>query len=474
MADLEQWVNVERKKDFVEDEIASEERLGSGVHFECKFKKATPASFKVRVVPVGSQAEYAKKERARNASFKLRALGAKAKPEGTKVKLEADYALPCGGGNRFQIEAKYKGTVVQSKKVLAARRRFFYQVLSMQGIAPHALQGMEADFWNPDKKYFVKLVEKAPRATIQLVKTVHQDNYVPFIHAAKSGYALEKRRPYAFAVVFSNFIAQYKSDRYREDVDLDAPSGAWSIVKDAHGHPTKARLTLGRHLWYDMDPAHDAARFWLVANRTRFVASDGTTMPIPDSDVAVVGPPQYPLGGYRTIEITLGTAVQNLFTSQKGKLKVDLELNFVKGWILGFSFTGINLITVANYSRWQPSDPTRHAQTLNHELGHKIGMVATGKGFLPDPPATYYQESPAVNYGGHLGPHCGKGARYSAAQDSWSGAPGCVMFGADAAYVGGVRHWTPKEFCESCEKIVRKLDLDPAHLYGFKASIKDY
>jgi hypothetical protein len=63
---------------------------------------------------------------------------------------------------------------------------------------------------------------------------------------------------------------------------------------------------------------------------------------------------------------------------------------------------------------------------------------------------------------------------YSAPTNSWSGAPGCVMFGADGAWAGATVHNSPKEYCPACEKIVRKLDVDPHRLDGFKVSVADY
>src|SRR3990170_725600 len=48
--------------------------------------------------------------------------------------------------------------------------------------------------------------------------------------------------------------------------------------------------------------------------------------------------------------------------------------------------------TVPNYVEWQPTDPAGRAQTLNHEMGHKIGMVAPNEANRlapgPEPPST--------------------------------------------------------------------------------------
>jgi hypothetical protein len=467
MSDIPQWVNLKRKTQFVEDDITTEDRLSPEVKFEAKFKMAKLANFKVRVQPLGNPAQYTAAELGRNANFKLRRTAAFPKPDGSETLLTKVYALPCAGGNRFQIEAKYKGKVVTSQHVLIAQRKLFYQILSMKGISPHNVSGMEQDYWNPGKNYYIKLQEKAPRNTIDFIKTIHQDNYIDFIRAAKAGYSLEPRRPYAFTLVFSNLIADYDTYNHAEDINLELPSRVFTWKPDA---PAKALVPY--HIWYEMDPAHDARRYWLAANRSKFVAADGTVVPIDDSDLEVVGPPAYALGGYKKIEIQTAK-LRNYLSSRKGVLKLDLDLRIVAGWTLGFSFNEINLITVANYVEWQPTDAAGRAQTLNHEMGHKVGMTASGMGFLPDAPGTYYKDGP-INYGGHRGPHCSQGTTYSASTDSWSGAPGCVMFGANGAWSGGTLHLTPKEYCPNCEKIVRKVDVDPNRLHGFQNSVMDY
>lgn len=476
MDDLKQWVNVERKKAFVEDDVTSEERLGPNVHFECTFKKAKAAHFKVRVVPQSSPAAYTNKERGRNPNFRLRESAIVAKPEGkTDVKLATERTLPCAGGNRYLIEAKYKDKIVQSKMVLAARRRLFYQVLTMQGLTPQSTATLEADFWNEPKHFFLDLKEKGPRSTIKLLKTLHDENtgltsQNDFIFAAKAGYTIESRRPYALTIVFSNFIADWDKDWFVHSEDVTLPSKIVACLQEPSGAPTKVRMELPRYAWWEMDPAHDAARFWLLRNRTKFVAADGAIIPIADSDLSIVGPPDYSKGGYHWLEVSLSPVLRNRLTERKGKLKVDIEYRYVAGWSLGFSYRDVNLVTAAKYAEWEPVPAEQLEQTLTHEVGHKIGMVATGQRFLPSAPSTYYQDSFACNYGGHRGPHCRKGATYLPRADEWTGAPGCVMFGDDKTPQGS----SPKTFCDECAKIVRKLDLDPRHLDGFKRSVKDY
>src|SRR5690606_21362815 len=119
-------------------------------------------------------------------------------------------------------------------------------------------------------------------------------------------------------------------------------------------------------------------------------------------------------------------------------------------------------ITCSRRPLWEDMPVNTREYTWNHEVGHRFGMVAYGDnqsipGYknLPNAPPHLYSDATGPNYGGHRGPHCGKGATYNAATDSWSGTPECVMFGANG--IAG-RH-APKEYCEDCAKVVRKLDL---------------
>jgi len=57
------------------------------------------------------------------------------------------------------------------------------------------------------------------------------------------------------------------------------------------------------------------------------------------------------------------------------------------------------------------------------------------------------------------------------AQDRDGGAQRSQQAGA---WSGTTFNQTPKEFCPECQKIVRKLDLDPRHLGGFQKSVMDF
>jgi hypothetical protein len=97
---------------------------------------------------------------------------------------------------------------------------------------------------------------------------------------------------------------------------------------------------------------------------------------------------------------------------------------------------------------WQAISTEEQNQTMIHELGHKVGMVADGTGKLPDAVTSLYNSSQ-----GHVGNHCYKGnasgqARYDSSSDHSKSK--CVMYGATNG---------KSAFCANCKPALRKMDL---------------
>lgn len=469
----EQWVNVEPRPEFVEDEISSIERLGTTLKIRARFAKVTLAHFKLRVTRAGDHASYSEQELGRNPSFRLRTIGSALKQVGEEVELTRELALPCAGGNRFRIEGTYRGKTVTGTTTLVARRRLYYQVLSMKGVSPHPVDAMERYFWSPDKGFCVRLKEKGPRDEIAAIRFVRGD-LRELLAAVRSRYRLEGRRPYAFTLVFCHDIVSPVEYRLKADHELEVPGARG-------GEPPAVALELAHHVWWGFDAADDAARLFLVENSTVFLGEDGTRTRIPDSAFSVMGPPDHPEGGYRMLRVDLSRVAQGPPATRKGKLRVDAIVK-VAGWSHGFSCKDVNLVVVASHARWQRIGARAREHALRHEIGHKLGMVAAGHSPLaedpfrplqPDGPSALYGDRPEVNDRGHKGSHCGKGASWSARSERWSGAPSCVMFGGDGAWSSAGFHRAPDEFCPECARIVRKLDLDPDHLRGFRRSVMD-
>lgn len=453
---VEQWVNLTKDKKFVADEIDSKDRLGE-LHYEATFKKALLSQFKVKIEPVGDQAKYSGGELSRNARFKIVHAHTVNNQGKQKVKAEATITLPAAGGNEFKVKAKFKDKVLEAAKTVVVRRKLFYQVMQMQGLAAAATTSMEQAFWNPGKKYFIKMKREGPVANIPLQHKLDDNaEHNAFIAAARGAFALKAKGECAFAIVYVNYIASPEYFDHRGTYPIDLGS---RLFGGSSG--SEITIPVDQYLWHGIDPADDAAKKWLINGRLEFQEAGTTTwrsLPLSRDDFSVdTSTPAFAYGGHAKIKIRVDSAVgQNWFSRRKGQLRVRLDLN-TAGWVNGFAYTTIPLIAMAKKVLWGDQRAPKLAYTLNHEVGHKIGMVPDGKGLLPDAPPTLYGDQRGVNDKGHQGPHCEKGAAYAGGR--WSGAPGCVMFGADGVWNGVSIVDAPDAFCGECAKAVRKMDL---------------
>ena len=132
----EQWVNLPSLSKFEESGI-TKERLG-GLSMELEFEKTEPMKpWKVKVTPVGGDnIEYSRKEMGRNKHFRVRNYVSFGVSDDKNVLLEDSVFLPAAGGNKYKIETKDgDGKTVGTALELETRRKLFYQVICMKGIA---------------------------------------------------------------------------------------------------------------------------------------------------------------------------------------------------------------------------------------------------------------------------------------------------------------------------------------------------
>jgi hypothetical protein len=494
MTILKQWVNLPKKTKFEGDGISSEARLDF-LYFKHTFKTANPASFKVSIVPTGAgNIKYSKAELKRHEGFRIRKLPVQLSTKTSTPEVEQEVYLPAAGGNTYKIKAKYNNKVVESTTIVEVWRRLFYEVISMKS-APYlvSMTGFENAFINTAKKFNIELKEKGNgRNKMKFIKTIHNTNGNDFRDEARKVYTIRECEPYAVAVVFSNYIADYIDIRIVDTVSRQIPSKllhwgthAGDFVVDIRGPGGGSE-----YLWEGLDDDHDKAKFWLVS--ATFMAKDGQQYTIPKDDVTIAGGKAFSLGGYKQVKVDLKSIKRNLFSMTEGTIRLIVNV-LDGGFTGGFSYNNLNLITVGTRAWWEssPSSNSEMLQTINHEMGHKVGMVGYGdkdhrkkneklkkKGKdvyftyrreLPDSPKTLYGEHRGVNDQGHAGPHCGKGAKYHNDTGDWTGKPGCVMFGSNATEDPvGTYHFTPEKFCDQCEPVVRKLDLNGKLLPGLK------
>lgn len=494
-----QWVNLEKRNAFVEDDIASLGQLGP-CHYEVTFQKAKPELYKVRVTARSEPSTYTAQEKARNPRFGVQLKKVRHNAGKKKVRIDADVSLPAAGGNVYVIRTKYKKSEHETSEGREAWRRLYYQAVEMKLAGPAS---PAADVGVPDltptenryKALYVELKRKGGSGPITFKEYIDIENWTGgrlfLMRQAKAAYGLRTHEPYAFIAAFVNSIASRKE---REFLHTDSPTHMLgSRLLNWSEDEITWELPGGSYLWYGLDAADDAAnggKGWLFRNSCVLVDSSGVEHPVPDANVTVdVTKKRSPLGGYNTLRIKVPQSARNVFSSKQ--VRVEIKLWVVKGFLGGYSEPSYNFITVAKRSWWQENTDAKRIQVLNHELGHKIGMVPEGTvaGNELDRGAYLYGGSrrqtddagKPIDQQGHQGPHCGKDVNYrvnrtlaDGTRADWQGTPGCVMFGATSCIdpVTGRHKPAPETYCPECDRQVKKLDLDGSNLDGFKKSIR--
>lgn len=462
-----QWVNLEKDEAYAKDsDIGSVDRCGA-LSLKALFEKdGVPLNFTVRAVPSGGDnVQYNEEEQKRNPNFRMptEVIGLGSEKE---VLLEDSVKLPAAGGNKYKLEAKdANGTTVESVEV-EAKRKLYYQVLTMDdangSVPAYSLAPMESHA----EQHYIKLQKTGAQGKLPYRKTISMHpggNAADFARDVRAAYNIDDlHKKVGFAAVFSDYIAGWADYEVAEVVALGASSASIVSAKNV-------TVTSNFDLWYGLDDANDAAQEWLVDAVAEFsdpASGSSQTYFIPRENVSIAGPKYHSYGGYRKVSIARDEGLNRLLGNTQGTVTFTLELKVVGGWTNGFSWRPwrdeLRLITCSKRPAWEDMSNKTKEYTWNHEVGHRFGMVAYGNrsdlpdfGNLPDGPPELYNNADGLNYGGHRGAHCGKGATYDSGTDWWSGQPECVMFGAN----GIAGHHAPKEYCGDCAPIVRKLDL---------------
>jgi len=470
MPELEQWVNLDEKPDFRGDGIDDVKRLGA-IHFKFTFKKAKPSQFRVRLIPIGAAATYSDDERNRNEAFRARVttsvLSNAAQSESV---IDKAVHLPAAGGNKYKLQAIHKDKEVDSPVEVIVKRRLYYQVMAMKGMIAHSTATMDDAFLNPEKEVFIKMLSKDPGRDIPLMGVIEGDaKHDQFIRACGAQYSLAKYAPFSFGICFVKYIASSGETTVRHRLAANVPSklGKWSW------DGLQAELDIDQHLWHGFDDAEDLAQAWLLDIYVGFLATGAMVAEaVPRSElcISIVGPKEFTYGGYKKISVTVvdGAVKRKMASARQGEFIFEVKVKTAEGWTNGFAYTSINLIAIASRVLWKDMDAATREYTLNHEVGHKVGMVSDGTGKAAEKSPNHYTGNT------HQGNHCSKGATFLGGY--WSGAPGCVMFGANGAYSGVTLNAAPATFCPDCEPRVRKLDLSAISLSqtGFNQSMEKH
>lgn len=475
MAELKQWVNLEKDNKFVEDEVKSKERLGT-CHFECKLDKGGKKVrlLKIKVEEISVPNKYSAAEERRNVKwFKLKRTKQTISPHSkNKFKLERELQLPAAGGNKYKITARYKRKVVKSLKKVETWRKLYYQAVHMRGITVPDMSAMESDY----KSHYMIFKSKDPAGEVAFVNNTDSDSNaerVQVVKDAAAGYTISRYDPYAVCAFFVNMIASKRDITFR--VNKSEKFKLWPGILAWFGSTLEYTVPDDNYLWWGVSTKDDAKNggkgIWLVPNSAHYVGDDNKSRRIPDNKIRIDTTKKISaLGGYNKILIDLPWSARDFWSPNT--VRIEIGLIIVDGFSGGYSEPYVNIITVAKSGWFNPFTDAKRLQILNHELGHKVGMVPDGTGQeLDKPPGHYTGKS-------HQGPHCKAGGlTYDPARGSgkkWHGVPSCVMFGATSCYDPTTnRHkGTTKDYCADCQKLVKKLNLHSPELDNFMYSVK--
>ena len=471
MAKIKQWVNLDRIALFVERGIDSIDRLGP-VFFDAKFKNEDALPVQLKVTTVSETSPYSAAEKDRNARFILLEPIGLDVSEGTDVQLRCVAFLPPAGGAVYKVEAKAGDAVKAASDEIEAWRRLYFQVFHMHGVTVPDLKPT-FDYY---KTLFLELVDVPAGAAVEILSVQNADTN-DLVASVKPKYTVADREPFVLALVFSRALPRMTPF----EIGADPNSGHVSLPSRLSGNSTLSfDLHDNKFLWWRMNSIHDAMNggqgIWLQSDVTLTVGTQ--TFTIPKSAVSIDLGQTFRAGqGFNRIKIELpeGARNRNIFSAKDASVRLDLVI--VEGFSGGFAVLGTNLLTVASNSWWRTSNvpDDQRIQVLNHEFGHKLGMVPKGgrplgsENELDAPDKLYGDIDPIYgtitaalqsqqNGKGHHGAHCERGAtgRKEGAVWKWTGTPACTMFGATSTDDA----WTPPKFCGPCSKLVIRQDLD--------------
>lgn len=460
---INQWVNLPtdeaKKSTFVEGKIEKAKRVGPKLLVKVEFEKGELADFKWKVKKVGGPA-YDPAEVNNNPRFKGFFKGAGNNEGKAKVDDVLEVTLPVMGGAKYQVEVKHKDTVIGTKDI-EARRRLYYKLFKMEhlkcsgGDLASVVSAVETLLWNPGKDYYIEALKKGEQ-TIPEVPTIDTSagsgpsstntilRYVKHLY----GDEFKKFTPVGIPIVIARSIAQpvertfTKTVTLPKPVKLDSPINE-TIVLDLEGYP--------RHLWQDLVPADDRQNggfgAWFVSGFLLVSESEKIhhICWLTPKQAMAFGEKSGTWGGYSKVRLFPDAEFLKRHAGKQADVSLTVKLASFKN---GFSSGTHNVIVLATEGAWKQRTVDDLKQTLLHEIGHKIGMVANGSPGLPNKP------NPSHYYGfkqyGHQGKHCKNGMKYK--NGVWSGTAKCVMFGASVSGRSG-------DFCGDCAKTVPKLDV---------------
>lgn len=427
----EQIVNMPVDDKWVGDKLAkNKRRLSHQPGYKVTFNQPGSHSFKVRLVPGGSNAAYTTTEEGRNGKFKAEKewVSGSTDGDGTKV-VEVGSALTVAGGDSYKLEAQDdKATLVTSSNIKTIRAVHCVQI-KMTGLT--AIATSITDCIGEYAKHHVRLVE-LPSVNMPHLHNVGSDTSTlrTNVDTAWNGSQGKAKAPYALGIVFTDHLAVKNPNQTLTKAGQDVGPGKPACSIRIMG-PGLTNPTVSEHpLWRDIVPGEG----WFISAS---YTPDGGGAAIPINEPQCV--PSSPTGYSARVNI-------DVTGLPAGTGTISLTLNWVDRMRGGISLGGSPTVLICTRAWWQDIGTAEQNQTLVHELGHQFGMVPEGTGSSLDRHADQYTGS------GHVGSHCHHGVptKTNYGDSASNTASTCVIFGATNGKLA---------YCSLCAPQVRKVDL---------------
>ena len=437
-----QFVNLPRNTKWVDGtEVKNIDRLGNRPRIKVRFDKHGSHVFKVKYIPNGGNVAYSPDEKGRNDNFKYQYLQKSytTDSDGTKILPIDDFFVTVAGKDKYKLQAVDDNGIKVTSGEIEVHRLIYCVEIKMKTLTTVAssLATLKGEF----AKHHFKLVA-LPSVEMDHMPNLGKDDDDAFKTKARSAYDTSQapgKQPYVVAIAYTDHLAvrnpNQKVIKAGVNVGPAMPEVVIPIIGPGLTKPTNA----ARALWKDIVPGEG----WFVS--AIFLKNGGTPgiddVAIPVAKCMAVPNTAVSSGYCDKVRVD----VTGLTT---GTGTITLTVNWVDRMRGGLSFSGGNLICICTRAWWRNEGTESQNQTMIHELGHKVGMVADGTGKLPDAVRTLYTSAK-----GHVGNHCYAGnaegqERYDSASDAAKST--CVIYGATNG---------KSAFCANCAPAMLKLDI---------------
>jgi hypothetical protein len=250
------------------------------------------------------------------------------------------------------------------------------------------------------------------------------------VYAGSEG---EAKKPYCITIAYTGYQAK-KGDNQEMRPFIITGGG---LLSENIRMPLVDDDDKKHFLWYGINPSED----WFV--ECYFIKNGGTIadkVKITKDKCTPVQIPGYPIERCDCMDIDVSG-----LPAENGK--IYLTVNTLETFYGGLSFGNVAIVGISTKTWWESKSEPSINETIIHEIGHQLGMVANGTSV--DKAQHHYTGK------GHRGDHCHNGVCGSKSiYDSTDTLIStCVMFGANN------RRRIRSKFCSECAEAVKKMDL---------------